>query len=132
MLFAVFMILPMQKNIAARNPIVVATRVRANCSVIFLSRRWLPSKPNGEITCRPRDSQILERGYFRSGLLTCWVLTLDAARRKGEKFPPKSDQASKNTELKKTGTYRQDLQKLTGWVVLFLLVSSDEHFYFNC
>ena len=30
-------------------------------------------KPNGEITCRPRDKQIKERGYFRSGLLTGYV-----------------------------------------------------------
>ena len=29
---------------------------------------------NGEITCRPIRYQILERGYFRSGLLTGYVI----------------------------------------------------------
>jgi len=65
----------------------LAKRDRKNNNGITSER-----KPNGEITGPAESLQISERGYFRSGLLTCWIVYAWYSHEDGRKNFPKCNQ----------------------------------------
>lgn len=65
-----------KESIDERERSKTVNRIAAN----FTDSPFLTWRPNGEITSRPRCCQILERGYFRSGLLTGYALQVSLSR----------------------------------------------------